>query len=117
MRARRGLFWDRMAGFRDFGRREGSGLRGLGDAVYSWLMVTVSVDLSEEVVAALDRKAKAKHLSRAAYVREALVEKVGVSLSSEPISLLERTSDLCGVGDSGLGDLSSDPRYLNDFGR
>jgi hypothetical protein len=92
-------------------------LRGLGDAVYSYPMVTVSVDLSEEVVAALDRVAKAKHLSRAAYVREALVEKVGVSLASEPISLLERTSDLCGVGDSGLGDLSSDPRYLNDLGR
>jgi hypothetical protein len=80
-------------------------------------MVTVSVNLSEEVVAALDRKAKAKHLSRAAYVREALSEKVGVNMASAPMSLLERTHSLCGVGDSGLGDLSSDPKHLEDFGR
>lgn len=80
-------------------------------------MVTVSVDLSEEVVAALDRKAKEKRLSRAAYVRDALVEKVGVDLAAAPMSLLELTSDLCGVGDSGMGDLSSEPKHLEDFGR
>jgi hypothetical protein len=32
-------------------------------------------------------------------------------------SLLERTIKLCGVGASGMGDLSCNPRHLDDFGR
>lgn len=35
----------------------------------------------------------------------------------EFVSVGELMSDLCGVIDSGLGDLSTNPKYLEDLGR
>jgi hypothetical protein len=80
-------------------------------------MTTLSLKLPDKLVAELDRAAKAQRKTRAAFVRETLAQKAGaVRVKSGP-SLLDRTQNLCGIAASGLGDLSSNAGYLDDFAK
>lgn len=80
-------------------------------------MTTLSVQLPDKLVAALDRAAKARRKSRAVFVREVLAEKARTAGALASQSLLERTRHLRGIGASGLGDLSSNPRDLDNYAR
>jgi hypothetical protein len=79
-------------------------------------MTTLSLSLPDKLVARLDDAAKARKKTRKAFVREVLVKSIPSTPASKAPSLLERTRNLCGVGDSGMRDLSSNPAHLNDFG-
>jgi hypothetical protein len=79
-------------------------------------MTTLSLSLPDHLVARLDHAAKARKKTRKAYVREVLVKSIPSVSPSKAPSLLERTRNLCGVGQSGMRDLSSNPAHLSDFG-
>ena len=79
-------------------------------------MTTLSLSLPDNLVARLDLAAKARKKTRKAYVREVLVKSVPSTSASKAPSLLERTRNLCGIGKSGMRDLSSNPAHLSDFG-
>jgi uncharacterized protein YmfQ (DUF2313 family) len=80
-------------------------------------MTTLSVKLPDKLVADLDRAAKAQRKTRTAFVRETLEQKAGAVHPKTGTSLLDRTENLCGIAASGLGDLSSNPKYLEDLAK
>ena len=79
-------------------------------------MITISLKIPDELASRLDATARAKHVSRSALFREALEEKLEASAAAAKPSLLDQCGDLCGSGDSGLGDLASNPKHLAGFG-
>lgn len=79
-------------------------------------MVTISFKVPDELASRLDHMARSRRTSRSELFREALEEKLEAAAGEAPPSLFERSSDLCGAGSSGIGDLASDPRHLEGFG-
>ena len=79
-------------------------------------MTTISLKIPEELVSRVDALALAKRTSRSALLREALEEKLKAAARKAPPSLYEQSADLCGMGNSGLGDLASNPKHLDGFG-
>ena len=79
-------------------------------------MITISLKIPDELVSRVDAVARAKQTSRSALMREALEEKLESSARQNTPSLYERSADLCGKGDSGLGDLAPNPKHLEGFG-
>ncbi len=80
-------------------------------------MTTLSVKLPDKLAAAVERAAKARRKTRTAFVRETLAEKTATPSPKKGASLLERTKNLCGIATSGLGDLATNPHYLDDFAK
>lgn len=79
-------------------------------------MTTISLKLPDDLAARLDAAAKDARKSRSEFAREALLEKLKDRETGKKPSLYELTKDLCGIGDSGLGDLSTNRKYLEGFG-
>jgi Arc/MetJ-type ribon-helix-helix transcriptional regulator len=79
-------------------------------------MTTISLKVPDELIARMDALARAKRTSRSALLREALDEKLKAAARKLPPSLYEQSADLCGAGNSGLGDLASNPKHLEGFG-
>lgn len=79
-------------------------------------MTTISLKIPDELASKLDATARAKHVSRSALFREALEEKLQADSAITKPTLLDQCGDLCGSGDSGLGDLASNPEHLKGFG-
>lgn len=78
-------------------------------------MTTLSLKVPGDLAARLDAAAREARVSRSALCREAL-EKRLKKVRAPRRSLFERSKDLCGSGDSGVGDLSSNKKYLDGFG-
>jgi Arc/MetJ-type ribon-helix-helix transcriptional regulator len=81
-------------------------------------MKTITVKVPDELAALLDQRAKRLGVSKSALVRES----VQVALRSEGVeqdqlSAHDLMKDGCGCVDSGIGDLSTNPRHLEGFGR
>jgi hypothetical protein len=77
-----------------------------------------------EVPDELYRKVKAKSALEGRSVRAVAVELFRRWLGEppeqgavQPPSLHERLRDYCGIVDSGVTDLATNPKYLEDFGR
>lgn len=79
-------------------------------------MVTISLKVPDELVSRMDAVASAMRTSRSALLREALEEKLKAAARRNPPSLFDQSADLCGMGDSGMGDLASNPKHLEGFG-
>ena len=79
-------------------------------------MTTISLKIPDELVSRMDAMARAKQTSRSALLREALEEKLKAAARKAPLSLYEQSADLCGMGNSGLNDLASNPKHLDGFG-
>lgn len=79
-------------------------------------MITISLKVSEELVSRMDAVARVRKTSRSALLREALEEKLKSASRKSSLSLFDQSADLCGRGNSGLGDLASNPKHLEGFG-
>ena len=79
-------------------------------------MTTISLKVPDELVSRMDALARAKQTSRSALLREALEEKLNAAALKTPLSLYEQSTDLCGMGSSGVGDLASNPKHMDGFG-
>ena len=78
------------------------------------LTIKISPQLEQEIVRASERE----HLSKSELVRRALVAYISQRNAGVPtLSALEQAGDLVGCFSGGPSDLSSNPRYLDDFGR
>ena len=76
----------------------------------------ISLKLPDELLVRMDAVVRAKRTSRSALLREALEEKLEAAAENSPPSLYDRSADLCGKESSGVGDLASNPEYLEGFG-
>lgn len=78
-------------------------------------MTKISLNIPDELLSRIDMMARAKQISRAALLREALEEMLEGPTHKARRSFFEQSADLCGKGCSGLGDLASNPRHLDGF--
>ena len=92
------------------------GIANLHIWYYLSVMTTISLKIPDELVSRMDAVARAKRTSRSALLREALEEKLKATARKAPLSLYEQSADLCGQGDSGMGDLASNPKHMEGFG-
>ncbi len=79
-------------------------------------MITISLKIPDELVSRVDAVARAGRISRSALMRQALEEKLIASSRELTPTLYERSADLCGNGNSGLGDLASNSKHMEGFG-
>lgn len=80
----------------------------------STLTIKIPPQLEQEIVLASERE----HLSKSELVRRALVAYISQRNAAVPTrSALEQAGDLVGCFSGGPSDLSSNPLYLDDFGR
>lgn len=82
-------------------------------------MKTLSLKISAALAARLERAAKQRKESKSSLVRAALEQFFdGPSVSSikRPVSVLDLAGDLVGCVE-GPGDLSTNPKYMEDFGK
>jgi Ribbon-helix-helix protein, copG family len=93
-----------------------SGIAFLQNWYYHPDMTTISLKVPDELIARMDAMARGMRTSRSALLREALEEKLKAAARKSPPSLYDQSSDLCGKGSSGLGDLASNPIHLEGFG-
>ena len=78
------------------------------------LTIKIPPELKQEIVLASGRE----HLSKSELGRRALVAYISQRNAAVPtLSALEQAGDLMGCFSGGPSDLSSNPRYLDDFGR
>lgn len=83
------------------------------------LMKTISLKLPAALHSRLDRASKQRRQTKSTLVREALEHFLNGEQHSPrklPISALELAGDLVGCV-AGPGDLSTNPKYLEGFGR
>jgi len=79
-------------------------------------MKTISLKLSDRLHAKLQRLAKSRKQTKSDVVREALERMLDGQESSKPVSALDLAGDLVGSC-QGPGDLSTNPKYMEGFGK
>lgn len=81
-------------------------------------MKTMTVKLPDELAVRLEKRAKRLGVSKSSLLRESLEREFreGSAVEEEP-SMYDLVKDDLGCFDSGLGDLSTNPKHMEGFGR
>jgi hypothetical protein len=79
-------------------------------------MRTISLKLPDALHVKLERFAKVRKQTKSGIVRDALEQMFGGKPAASPISALDLAGDLVGSCE-GPGDLSTNPKYLEGFGK
>jgi hypothetical protein len=79
-------------------------------------MKPVTIKLPEELRVRLQAEADKRGVSLGQVVREAAAAYVAASPVQTRLSAYDLSKDLCGSLDGGPGDLSTNPKYLEDLG-
>ena len=80
-------------------------------------MQTISLKLPDDLLAQLTSEAKARPVTRSRVVRESLEKALNKKPSADSVSCHDLARDLAGSVKGLPGDLSTDPRYMEDFGK
>lgn len=85
---------------------------------YYLMMNTLTVKIPSTLEQELLQMSVQAHMSKSEFVRRALVAFMGQQKTASPfVSALDQAGDLVGCFNGGPSDLSSNPQYLDDFGR
>jgi len=79
-------------------------------------MKTISLKLADGLHAKLQRLARSRKQTKSDIVREALAQLLNGSSPAKPVSALDLARDLAGCLE-GPGDLSTNPKYMEGYGR
>jgi hypothetical protein len=81
-------------------------------------MTTVAIVMPEALAERIAAAASAEGVSREEFLRKAALERLAnpARKSGKGLTAYELSADLCGSVDSGVTDLSSNPKYLEGFG-
>jgi predicted DNA-binding protein len=80
-------------------------------------MQTISLRLPEELLAQLDREAKARRVTKSWLVRESLERALRNESADGGVSCYDLARDLAGTVKGLPKDLADNPKYMRDFGR
>lgn len=80
-------------------------------------MNTTSLKLSPILDRKLVALAKREGVSKSELLRRALMEYIERKTGKPAVSFYDVASDVIGSIDSGLGDLSTNPKYMEGFGK
>ena len=84
---------------------------------YDAPMKTISLKLPDELDRKLTATVKQRGVAKSDVVREALAHYLADAQAARGGSLLALAADLAGCVDDAAPDTSTNPRYLEDFGR
>ncbi len=79
-------------------------------------MQTISLKISDELLAELERAAKAKRVAKSVIVRESLETALRPRARSRTASSFDLAADLAGSIKGLPRDLAHNPRYMDGFG-
>jgi len=79
-------------------------------------MRTISLKLPDGLHAKLDQVARSRKQTKSEIVRDALEQMLNGARAARPVSALELAGDLVGCCE-GPGDLSTNPKYMEGFGK
>ena len=80
-------------------------------------MTTISLKVPESLAREVALEARRRGVSKSAWVREALERAAKEGRRKKKLSCLELAGDLVGSLRGGPSDLSSNPKYMEDFGK
>jgi predicted DNA-binding protein len=80
-------------------------------------MTTITCKIPDELNAQLEAEASRKLLPKSALVREALERSFKHRRMASQQTAFDRVKDLCGIIKDGPKDISTNPKYMNDFGK
>lgn len=79
-------------------------------------MAIITCKIPDTLNARLEAEASRKLLSKSALVREALERSLGTPKPAKQTAF-KRMKHLCGIVEDGPRDLSTNPKYMKDFGK
>lgn len=80
-------------------------------------MVTITCKIPAELNEQLEAEASRKMLPKSALVREALERSLKRPRREHQQMAFDQIKDLCGIIKDGPADMSTNPRYMDDFGK
>ena len=93
------------------------GIAWQNGAYYPEIMRTISVKLPDELLAQLDREAKARRVTKSSLVRESLVKGLYEQPSTGAGSCYDLARDLAGTVKGLPKDLADNSKYMKGFGQ
>lgn len=94
-----------------------SGIARQLDPYYSGTMRTISLKLPDELLAQLDKAAKAKRVTKSSLVRASLEKALHEQPEAGAVSCYDMARDLAGSIKGLPKDIAYNPKYMEDFGR
>jgi hypothetical protein len=79
-------------------------------------MTTITCKIPDDLNARLEAEAGRKLLPKSAVVREALERSLKQPKASRRQTAFDLVKNLCGIVKGGPGDMSTNPKYMKDFG-
>jgi len=80
-------------------------------------MTTITCKIPDELNEQLEAEASRKLLPKSVLVREALERSLKHRKESRGKTAFDRVKNLCGIIKEGPTDLSTNPKYMKDFGK
>jgi Ribbon-helix-helix protein, copG family len=81
-------------------------------------MNTLTIKLPEDLDTELQLASQRNKVSKSELVRRAIAAYIGpTGAQGQPASALSLAADLVGCFSGGPGDLATNPKYMDDFGR
>jgi len=80
-------------------------------------VTTITCKIPDELNEQLEAEATRKLLPKSALVREALERALKRPRKKQGKTSYDRVKDLCGIIKDGPTDMSTNPKYMKDFGR
>ena len=84
---------------------------------YANFMQTVSLKLPDELLAELNREAKARRVTKSSLIRESLEKTLRRASKAGGVSCYDMACDLAGALKGLPEDLADNPEYMESFGR
>jgi predicted DNA-binding protein len=85
---------------------------------YFFRMRTITIKVPEELARRLEKRAERLGISKSALVRESVQNALqNEDAEAAQASAYDLMKDGCGCVDSGIGDLSTNPKHMEGFGR
>jgi len=83
----------------------------------SFAMTTITCKIPDDLNERLEAEASRKLLPKSALVREALERSLKHRREARQETAFDRVKDLCGIIKDGPADMSTNPKYMKDFGK
>jgi predicted DNA-binding protein len=80
-------------------------------------MVTITCKIPEELNERLEAEASRRMLPKSALVREALNRSITKPREARKQTAFDAVKNLCGIIKDGPADMSTNPKYMDGFGR
>lgn len=106
----------------DWSCREGcrvgmDGIGAVGIRYYRSAVKTIANKVPDDLAVRIEKRARRLGLSKSALVRESVETLASNDDEADEPSAYDLMKDGCGCVDSGIGDLSTNPKHMEGFGR